>query len=762
MCRKCILAGAVVVCLLCGLGLQAQQSDSSASDNTNLPASSQPAAGTVPRLIKFTGAVKDLTGKVPTGVVGLTFSFYELPEGGSPLWVETQSLPLDSLGRYTTLLGASSPGGLPLDLFTTGKALWVGVQPQLPGQPEQPRVLLVSVPYALEAGDAGTLGGKPASAYLLASQNQTSSGTTEGTETSATSTGTGATAKPAAGTTPAAAAGTVTSVGSGPGLTGGPITTSGTLSVATAGVTNAMLANSSLSVLAGTDLTGGGSVLLGGSVTLNLNTTKVPTLAATSNTFTGSITASSFKGSGAGLTNLTAANLSAGTAGINISGNAATATTAGNAADLGGVAAANYALLNIANSFTGNQSITGNVSATGSVSGGTASFTGALSGTTGTFSGALTAAGAVLPATGTATATQGFASNPMDWLASSFNSGTSAAVPQLFRWKAEPAANNTASPSGKLNLLYLSGAGTPAETGLSIASNGQITFASGQTFPGTGTVTSVGSGAGLTGGPVTTSGTLSIATAGVTNAMLANSSLSVLPGTDLVGGGSVQLGGSVTLNLDTTKVPTLATSSNIFTGSITAASFTGSGAGLTNLTAANLSAGTAGINISGSAASATTAATAGNATNLGGVAATDYARLDIGNSFAGNQSVTGNVSATGSVAGATASFTGALTAAGTELPATGTATATQGFTSNPMDLLASSFNSGTNAAVPQLFRWNAEPAGNNTASPSGTLNLLYLSGAGTPLETGLSIASNGQITFASGQTFQGQGRARAR
>jgi len=38
---------------------------------------------------------------------------------------------------------------------------------------------------------------------------------------------------------------------------------------------------------------------------------------------------------------------------------------------------------------------------------------------------------------------------------------------------------------------------------------------------GTGTVTSVGSGAGLTGGPITTSGTLSIANAGVTDTMLA-------------------------------------------------------------------------------------------------------------------------------------------------------------------------------------------------------------------------------------------------
>ena len=76
--------------------------------------------------------------------------------------------------------------------------------------------------------------------------------------------------------------------------------------------------------------------------------------------------------------------------------------------------------------------------------------------------------------------------------------------------------------------------------------------------PGTGTVTSVGTGAGLTGGPITGSGTLSIATAGVSNSMLANPSLTISPGTGLTGGGSVALGGSTTLNLDTNKVPLLA------------------------------------------------------------------------------------------------------------------------------------------------------------------------------------------------------------
>jgi hypothetical protein len=52
------------------------------------------------------------------------------------------------------------------------------------------------------------------------------------------------------------------------------------------------------------------------------------------------------------------------------------------------------------------------------------------------------------------------------------------------------------------------------------------------------------------------------------------------------------------------------------------------------------------------AASSTQGGAATNALLLGGVAASNYARLDIGNSFNGNQNVTGNVNATGSFSGA--------------------------------------------------------------------------------------------------------------
>jgi len=91
-----------------------------------------------------------------------------------------------------------------------------------------------------------------------------------------------------------------------------------------------------------------------------------------------------------------------------------------------------------------------------------------------------------LPASGTATATAGNASMPEAFTASAFNSGTATAVAQNFQLQAEPANNDTASPSGTLNLLYAAGTAAPAETGLKISNKGVITFAPGQTFPGGG------------------------------------------------------------------------------------------------------------------------------------------------------------------------------------------------------------------------------------------------------------------------------------
>ena len=160
---RCLTIRACVglVCVLGISGIRAQET---------APAGSAPAAS-VPRLIKFSGELRDLAGKPLTGAVDAHFAIYRAQQDAAPIWEETQTLQLDEQGRYSVLLGAMQAEGLPVELFTSGEARWLGMQ--VGNLPEQPRVLMVSVPYALKAADAETLGGKPASAYALAGQAAT-------------------------------------------------------------------------------------------------------------------------------------------------------------------------------------------------------------------------------------------------------------------------------------------------------------------------------------------------------------------------------------------------------------------------------------------------------------------------------------------------------------------------------------------------------------------------------------------------------------
>jgi hypothetical protein len=126
----------------------------------------------VPRLIKLTGIINETDGQPRTGTVGLTLAIYKDQQGGAALWQESQNVTLDASGHYTLLLGANSTEGLPLELFASAEARWLGIQVQ--GETEQPRTLMVAVPYALKAADAETLGGKPASSFITSEQLGTS------------------------------------------------------------------------------------------------------------------------------------------------------------------------------------------------------------------------------------------------------------------------------------------------------------------------------------------------------------------------------------------------------------------------------------------------------------------------------------------------------------------------------------------------------------------------------------------------------------
>lgn len=147
---SCVFA----VSLLAVLSMTAQNSVSS------------PASAQVPPVIQFSDVARGESGSALTGTVPITFSLYNNSQGGEALWSETQNVTLDDSGHYSVYLGITKTNGVAMNLFTTGQAHWLGVQIQ--GQGEQPRVFLVSVPYAMKAGDAATVGGLPPSAFVLA------------------------------------------------------------------------------------------------------------------------------------------------------------------------------------------------------------------------------------------------------------------------------------------------------------------------------------------------------------------------------------------------------------------------------------------------------------------------------------------------------------------------------------------------------------------------------------------------------------------
>jgi hypothetical protein len=115
-----------------------------------------------PRVFKFSGTFNSQV-TTQAGIEGLTFAIYKDQEGGVALWMETQNVQVDEQGHYAAMLGSNSPQGMPLDLFSSSEARWLGITRD---GIEQPRVLLVAVPYALKAVDADTLGGTPASDFV--------------------------------------------------------------------------------------------------------------------------------------------------------------------------------------------------------------------------------------------------------------------------------------------------------------------------------------------------------------------------------------------------------------------------------------------------------------------------------------------------------------------------------------------------------------------------------------------------------------------
>jgi hypothetical protein len=162
---KVFVASAMVLSYPIGLLGQAPQTIASVS---------------VPHLVNVTGVYQPADGQPPPAGTVVTLLIYADQQGGAPLWQETQNVEFDKSGRFTLLLGATQADGIPLEVFGSGVAQWLALHFAGPGEVEGPRTRITSVPYALRSADADTLGGHPASAYLLAA------GTTAGNDGKAT------------------------------------------------------------------------------------------------------------------------------------------------------------------------------------------------------------------------------------------------------------------------------------------------------------------------------------------------------------------------------------------------------------------------------------------------------------------------------------------------------------------------------------------------------------------------------------------------
>jgi hypothetical protein len=122
----------------------------------------------VPLLVRFSGTLLELTGATSSGQQNVTFSLYGQQTGGAPLWAETQTVLPDKDGNVAVLLGAASSLGIPASIFASGLPRWVGMTPN--DGMERSRVVLSSVPYALKAADADTLGGLGAEQFVSVQQ----------------------------------------------------------------------------------------------------------------------------------------------------------------------------------------------------------------------------------------------------------------------------------------------------------------------------------------------------------------------------------------------------------------------------------------------------------------------------------------------------------------------------------------------------------------------------------------------------------------
>jgi hypothetical protein len=138
-----------------------------------------PTPAQVPQLIRYSSVVPNADAARAQMV--LRFAIFATREGGTALWSEEQTVSVAPSGAFNALLGARTEGGVPSALFVAGEARWIAVS--VDGTEVGPRAVMVSVPYAMKAADAETLGGLPLSAFVTREEIVTAASATGGVTT---------------------------------------------------------------------------------------------------------------------------------------------------------------------------------------------------------------------------------------------------------------------------------------------------------------------------------------------------------------------------------------------------------------------------------------------------------------------------------------------------------------------------------------------------------------------------------------------------
>jgi hypothetical protein len=506
-------------------------------------------------LIRIQGAARDETGKPLSGDIGITFALYADENDQTAVWQENQTVQLDSTGHYSVLLGASSEEGLPQEVFSAAQARWLGMRPE--GQAEQPRILLLSVPYALKAADTDMLGGKPASAFVLAGSQASSVQPSNGTQVGSTM------LQPALqAVTPATTCASVTSDGTATVNQISKFTTACNIENSAIFESGGNVGIGNTTPAAKLDVSG--TSIVRGFLTAQAGAIFPPTAAATTTEGFNSnplyLEASAYNTTllrsvdyifqwqaaptGNDSTNTGAAlNLLYG-----VSGDVtATGLSIAKSGILTFAPGQTFPVAGTVTSISTGAGLTGGpISKTGTISIPAAGVTNSMLADSSikVVAGSGLSGGGTVALGGTVTLTNASPSSGGTVTSISTGAGLAGGPISKTGTISIPAAGVTNSMLADSSIKVV--AGTGLSGGGTVALGGTVTLTNGSPSSG-GTVTSITTGAGLTGGPISKTGTISIPTAGVTNSMLADSSIKVVAGTGLSGGGTVALGGTVTL-----------------------------------------------------------------------------------------------------------------------------------------------------------------------------------------------------------------------